>query len=98
MPRTALAVRLTTFASLLAFSSLAIAQAPASQSQPPRAPTPVFTADDALEINTTSIGDMSDDGRWLAPAKSPTGPARQPRPSKDINQVARLSFFSQPRG
>jgi len=26
----------------------------------------VFTADDALEINSATIADMSDDGRWLA--------------------------------
>jgi dipeptidyl aminopeptidase/acylaminoacyl peptidase len=62
-------LRLASFAALLAFSPPAIAQAPASQAQRPAA-TPVFTADDALEINTTSIADMSDDGHWLALTQS----------------------------
>jgi WD40 repeat protein len=56
--------------SLLAYSSVAVAQSAAARTQPPRAPTPVFTADDALEINTTTIADMSDDGKWLALTQS----------------------------
>src|SRR5206468_3251747 len=44
-----------------------VAQTPAApQQQSSRAVSPVFTADDALELNTTSIADMSEDGRWLA--------------------------------
>lgn len=62
--------RLASFVALLASTSLAAAQAPTPQSQPPRAPAAGFTADDALEINTTSIADMSDDGRWLALTQS----------------------------
>jgi dipeptidyl aminopeptidase/acylaminoacyl peptidase len=63
-------VRLTTLVSLFAPVSLAIAQAPASQSSSARAPGAGFTANDALEINTTSIADMSDDGKWLALTQS----------------------------
>src|SRR5204863_8845062 len=42
------------------------AQGPAVQ-QSSRGPASMnFTADDALEINTYAIADMSDDGRWVA--------------------------------
>ena len=63
-------VRLTAIAGLLASSSFAIAQAPASRPQAPRAASAAFTAEDALDINTTAIADMSDDGRWLALTQS----------------------------
>jgi dipeptidyl aminopeptidase/acylaminoacyl peptidase len=31
-----------------------------------RAPTPYFLAEDALDINTYAIADLSDDGKWIA--------------------------------
>ncbi|HEV8498233.1 MAG TPA: prolyl oligopeptidase family serine peptidase [Gemmatimonadaceae bacterium] len=42
------------------------AQGPAVQQSSRAAASMYFTADDALEINTYAIADMSDDGRWVA--------------------------------
>src|SRR3954462_1546587 len=62
-------------AALVASAQLAFAQAPTSvqvqqaanaAAQTKAAPTPFFTADDALDINTFSIADMTDDGKWIA--------------------------------
>src|SRR5436305_1780438 len=64
-------VRLTILAGLVASSSLVVAQAPATQTQTPRAPTPVFTADDALEINTTAIADMTVGPVFVQNSKDP---------------------------
>jgi dipeptidyl aminopeptidase/acylaminoacyl peptidase len=67
-----LAVRLPIVAAFVVLARLSPAQAPAptGAAQAPRAVTPVFTADDALEINTATIADMSDDGHWLALTQS----------------------------
>src|SRR3954465_11614763 len=60
---------------LLAFAPALIAQAPTSvqvqqaanaAAQANRAQTPFFTADDALDINTYAIADMTDDGKSVA--------------------------------
>jgi dipeptidyl aminopeptidase/acylaminoacyl peptidase len=48
-----------------AFPMAAIRTAPGQARQASAAPT-TFTAEDALEINTAAIGDLSDDGRYLA--------------------------------
>jgi len=69
MSRLRLASRLPAVVALVVLARVAHAQAPTASvaAQPPaRAATPVFTADDALEINSATIADMSDDGRWLA--------------------------------
>ena len=42
------------------------AQGPAVQQSSRAATSMYFTADDALEINTYAIADVSDDGRWVA--------------------------------
>jgi len=72
MPHFRLAVRLPLVAAFVVLSRVTSAQAPsvAAQPQAPRAVTPVFTADDALEINSATIADMSDDGHWLALTQS----------------------------
>ena len=57
---------------------LAVRVAPAQNSAaaPPRgaatsaAPSPTFTMNDALEINTATVADLSDDGCWLAVTSS----------------------------
>jgi len=56
-------VRLT--AMLATLAPVLIAQAPAVQ-QGARAPGSYFTADDALEISTYTVADLSDDGHWVA--------------------------------
>ena len=69
MSRLRLAIRLPAVVALVVLARVTHAQAPTASvaAQPPaRAVTPVFTADDALEINSATIADMSDDGRWLA--------------------------------
>src|SRR3954452_24787359 len=72
MSRTLLTARLAFAAGFVALAPVALAQAPAQPAaqQQSRTATPVFTADDALEINTATIADMSDDGRWLALTQS----------------------------
>src|SRR4029079_11126801 len=53
-------------AAFAAFAPAAYAQASAAQ-QASRAPASAYvTADDALEVNTYAIADVSDDGRWVA--------------------------------
>jgi dipeptidyl aminopeptidase/acylaminoacyl peptidase len=43
----------------------------ASPATPPRpAPSPYFSADDALDINTYAVADVTDDGRWIALTQS----------------------------
>ena len=57
----------------LLFSTRAVVgQAPASTtaSQRPLAASPYFSATDALDINTFAVGDLSDDGKWLALTQS----------------------------
>jgi hypothetical protein len=69
MSRLRFAVGLPAIVAFVALAHISRAQAPAAPVTTPaasRAATPVFTADDALEINTATIADMSDDGRWLA--------------------------------
>jgi dipeptidyl aminopeptidase/acylaminoacyl peptidase len=56
-------------AAFATFSPIAYAQSPAVQpiQQGARAPTAAyFTADDALEINTYAVADVTDDGHWVA--------------------------------
>jgi dipeptidyl aminopeptidase/acylaminoacyl peptidase len=52
-------------AALVVCAVSARAQAPTQQGARPAA-SPFFSASDALEINTVSIADMSDDGKWIA--------------------------------
>src|SRR4051812_33586897 len=70
MLRLQYAVGLPTVVAFVALAHTSHAQTPAaSVAAPPsssRAATPVFTADDALEVNTGVIADMTEDGRWLA--------------------------------
>ena len=49
-----------------------VAQASATTpaAQRPVATSPYFTASDALDINTFAVGDLSDDGKWLALTQS----------------------------
>ncbi len=61
-------LRLTT--AFAVFTSAISAQAPGVQ-QAARGPASMyFSADDALEISTYAIADLSDDGRWLALTQS----------------------------
>jgi dipeptidyl aminopeptidase/acylaminoacyl peptidase len=65
-----LSLRLPVVAAFVVFARLTSAQVAtqsgAAQPQASRAVTPVFTADDALEINSATIADLSEDGHWLA--------------------------------
>jgi dipeptidyl aminopeptidase/acylaminoacyl peptidase len=42
------------------------AQAPTQQASRASASSPLFSAEDAIDVNTYAIADMTDDGRWLA--------------------------------
>jgi len=58
------------FSVLLASTSSGQAPAPGVQPAPRSAPSPLFTAEDALELNTYAVADMTDDGHWLALTQS----------------------------
>ncbi|HVE32647.1 MAG TPA: hypothetical protein VNC18_03725, partial [Gemmatimonadaceae bacterium] len=47
-------------------TTLAGQNRPAATQQASRAPTTTFTAEDALDVMTAAVGDLTDDGRWLA--------------------------------
>jgi dipeptidyl aminopeptidase/acylaminoacyl peptidase len=52
-----------------AFAALALCAAPPARplaAQAPAAPPAPFTVDDALDLATWTVADLSDDGRWLA--------------------------------
>jgi dipeptidyl aminopeptidase/acylaminoacyl peptidase len=51
---------------MVVLAHVVIAQAPASQQGARSSASTYFTADDALEINTYAIADLSDDGHWVA--------------------------------
>jgi len=52
---------------LLISSQAVVGQAPgAPPAQRPVATSPYFSASDALDINTFAVGDLSDDGKWVA--------------------------------
>ncbi len=52
---------------LLQTTTLPSQARPAASQRPP---TTAFTAEDALDVVSTTIGDLTDDGRWLAVASS----------------------------
>jgi len=73
MPRLRLAVRLPLVVAVVAFARIGIAQTPvptAARAASSRPNTPVFTAEDALEINSATIADMTDDAHWIALTQS----------------------------
>ena len=52
---------------------MVVGQAPAAATaaqRPLAASSPYFSATDALDINTFAVGDLSDDGKWLALTQS----------------------------
>jgi len=52
---------------LFAIATPLVAQAPATQQAAARTPSSIyFTAEDALDINTYAIADLSADGKWIA--------------------------------
>ena len=68
---------------LLAASGIALATAPLKTQQGAAQATPAsFSIDDALDIVTYQIGDLSDDGRWLAT----TSQARRDQLGIDYNR------------
>ena len=52
------------------FAGQGVAQSPTPQVALTRAASPLFSAADALDINTYAIADLSDDGKWVALTQS----------------------------
>jgi hypothetical protein len=56
---------------LILSSRAVVGQGPAATAaQRPATASPYFSAADALDISTFAIGDLSDDGKWLALTQS----------------------------
>lgn len=53
-------------ATTLASGALAQSSVPPTSRPVGAAPSPYFTPEDALEVNTFAIADLSDDGKWIA--------------------------------
>src|SRR5689334_16915240 len=55
---------------LLHATTIAGQTRPTATQQASRAPATAFTAEDALDVVTASVGDLTEDGRWLAVTSS----------------------------